>query len=174
MRDIRLGNARIFADRAMLKSDGRGQGAYLDLDREAFTPVDINPMSGQSMINEVQFAIRVKEHEDSARALTEAIVRSAGYSAQSFGLVGDVALTATEVTARKEQSFQTKAHKITYVRPTLGNLHYAMLALDEAVWDRRGLRPQAPDIEWPPGITPNPADTAQTVSLLVSARAVSL
>jgi hypothetical protein len=174
MRDIRLGKARIFADRAMLESEGRGQGAYLDLDREAFTPVDINPMSGQSMINEVQFSIRVQEHEDSARALMEAIVRSAGYSAQSFGLVGDVALTATEVTARKEQSFQTKAHKITYVRPTLGNLYHAMLALDEAVWNRRGIRPQVPDIEWPPGITPDPADTAQTVSLLVSARAVSL
>jgi hypothetical protein len=174
MRDIRIGKARILADRAMLESHGRGQGASFDMDREVFTPVDINPTSGQSMINEVQFAIRVQEHEQTARALTEAIVRSSGYSAQSFGLVADVALTATEVTARKEQSFQTKAHKITYVRPTLGHLYHAMLALDAEIWGRSGIRPQAPDIEWPPGITPDPADTAQTVSLLVSARAVSL
>ncbi|MBO2461173.1 phage portal protein [Actinomadura violacea] len=174
MRDIRLGKARILADRAMLESEGRGQGAYLDLDREVFTPVEINPMSGQSLINEIQFSIRVQEHQDTTQALLETIVRSSGYSAQSFGLVADTALTATEVQARKEQSFQTKAHKINYVRPVLAHMNHALLAIEEAAFERRGLRPQPPDIEWAPGITPDPADTAQTVSLLVSARAVSL
>ncbi|WP_141575871.1 phage portal protein [Actinomadura sp. WMMA1423] len=174
MRDIRLGKARIMADRALLESEGRGQGAYLDLDREVFTPVEIPPMSGQQLINEVQFAIRVQEHQDTTQSLLETIVRSAGYSAQSFGLVADTALTATEVQARKEQSFQTKAHKINYVRPVLAHMNHTMLAIEESVFERRGLRPQPPSIEWAPGITPDPADTAQTVSLLVSARAVSL
>ncbi|MFI0406593.1 phage portal protein [Actinomadura sp. 3N508] len=174
MRDLRLGKARILADRALLESEGRGQGARLDLDREVFTPVEINPMSSQALINEVQFDIRVQEHQDTTQALLETIVRACGYSAQSFGLAGETALTATEVQARKEQSFQTKAHKINYVRPVLAHMNHALLALDEAVFDRRGLRPQPPAIEWAPGITPDPADTAQTVSLLVSARAVSL
>ncbi|CAM5367333.1 phage portal protein [Streptomyces californicus] len=44
-----------------------------------------------------QFAIRVQEHRDTSEDLINQILRSCGYSAQTFGICGYVAVTATDV-----------------------------------------------------------------------------
>lgn len=175
MRDIRLGKSRIMLPQSMLESNGPGQGAVADLDREVFVGLTMLDDGSGGAITESQFAIRVDEHERSAKALRAQILSSAGYSAQSFGDEGGVAVTATEVAARKEQSLTTRGQKILYWRTALQDILAAQLAVDAAYFKAPGVDPGAElTVSWPQAVQPDPEATARTLTLLESAGAVSL
>lgn len=174
MRDLRLAKARIMLPQSMLETDGPGQGGLVDLDREVFVELTMLDGSGGSGITMNQFAIRVDEHERTTNRLTEQVLRSAGYSSQSYGMDGQVAVTATEVAARKELSLTTRGQKILYWRPALRGILAAWLDLDRAEFGAQ-VDPDAElTVSWPQAVKPDMEATARTLTLLDSAGAISL
>ncbi|MDT0423530.1 phage portal protein [Streptomyces evansiae] len=172
LRDIRLGRARLIIPDGYLRDHGPGRGASFDDDREIWQGLNIPPTEGGG-ITLSQFAIRVAEHQSTADSLVQQAVRSAGYSAQSFGL-GDqgAAVTATEVTARERRSMTTRDKKSRYWRPALAHILLVMLRLDRAMFTP-GLVIDRPRVAFGDGVSEDPQAVAQTLSLLQQAQAVS-
>ncbi|MFF4467971.1 phage portal protein [Streptomyces sp. NPDC001599] len=171
MRDLRLSKSRIIVPEAALEIDGPGQAARFDMEREVFVGI----MGLDTTVTTNQFDIRVDEHLALAEALFEQIVSSAGYSVQSFGGKGDVAaVTATEVQARKEQSLSTRGQKILYWRPALQGLFQALLGIDREVFGNRSNPEAGIDVAFPTAVQPSLKEMAETLTVLVSAKAMSL
>lgn len=177
MRDIRIGKGRILVPEVYLEGQGRGQGAVFDLEQEVFQVVNALPGGGANgglAMSNVQFEIRVAEHQQTSAALTEHAVRDAGYSAQTFGMQGDGSqATATEVNARQSRSFMTRAKKLNYWRPPLARLTRTALEIDVRQFKPAGVSAVLPDVEWPDGIAVDPQTLAQTLQLLRGANAAS-
>lgn len=172
MRDIRLGKGRVFVPESMLESSGPGRGAAWDPDREIYSTLAMLPSKDRSQLTLNQFDIRVDEHERTADRLTQQIVRSAGYSAQSFGLTGDVAVTATEVNARERKSFVTRNKKIRYWLPALRGGTEMLLVMAKAMGEK--VTPQTPQVIFADSVSEAPEVTARTVQLLDAARSASI
>jgi len=175
MRDLRLAKARIIVPESMLTSHGPGLGTGFDLDREVFTPVTamVDPSGVSASITPQQFAIRVEEHARTIAELTEAILRSAGYSAQTFGEGQDgAAITATEVSARNDRSDSTRSRKIRHWRPGAGQALTKLLAVDAAIF-RTAMTPGAVDVAFSDGFQESPLTLAQTAQALRAAQAAS-
>jgi len=176
MRDLRLAKSRIIVPSSMLETEGPGQGARLNLDREVFVGVEgmMGGADGKDLVLN-QFAIRVAEHQATVEALFDQIVSSAGYSVQSFGGKGDVAaVTATEIQARKEQSLTTRGQKILYWRPALQQLFQTLLGISREVFGTQSKPEAGIDVAFPVAVQPSMQEQAQTLSLLAVAEAMSI
>jgi A118 family predicted phage portal protein len=175
MRDLRLGKGRVIVPASMLDSNGLGQGASWDEDREAYSPLNmLQRPSDSGKLDVVQFAIRVTDHRDTAAELMERAVTLAGYSGGTFGLQsGGQALTATEIRARNARSLTTRARKTLYWTPGLADRLAAQLQLEQQLFGVAGLTVEPPRIEWRDSIADAPAELAQTASLLRTAEAAS-
>jgi hypothetical protein len=182
MRDIRLGKARVFAPQELLTDLGPGKGAVFDLEQELFTPIgtsvgSLNPAAtsgnAKGYLQAEQFKIRFAEHEATAKNLKEQILRTAGYSSQTFG-EGDLGqdVTATEVTVKQQRSFTTRDRKIRLWRPALAAFGEKMLAVDKAVFNSR-VTPARPDVQFPDGVQDSVLTLAQTAQALRAADAAS-
>ncbi|MFC5789483.1 phage portal protein, partial [Agromyces tardus] len=118
MRDLDLAKARLFVSASALEQDGPGQGASWDAEQMIYTPApseDFSEGGPSSLVQAQQFNIRHAEHLATCQSLLNRILVGAGYSTGDFGddqLSG--AMTATEVSARKSLSNQTRAKKILY------------------------------------------------------------
>jgi A118 family predicted phage portal protein len=172
MRDIRLGRARIIVPEEYLGTQKRGQGGSFDLDREVFETLKMHPQEGQ--ITTSQFNIRTKEHEETANALIERIVATAGYSGSTFGLksAATVERTATEVKAREHRTLSTRGRKIEYWSPALADMMEVLLEVDQKFFGGPGVA--RPRLEFPESIQESSMDLATAVQLLDQARAISL
>lgn len=176
MRDIDLGRARLIVAQSMLENHGPGAGASFDLDQEVFTPLNMPPGSiaggAGAGITPSQFAIRVAEHSQTCQEILAQILRSAGYSTQTFGEGGDSVATATEVDTRNQRSFTTRDRKIRLWRPAARAALGKLLTVDAAIfggaYDIEGLA-----VEFPESVQESPQQLAQTVQLLNAAEAVS-
>lgn len=172
VRDIRLAKARLIVPDEYLDRHGRGQGATFDPDQELFSPLTIDDKAKDG-ITLVQFAIRVAEHEATARALFTQIVQTAGYSPQSFGMQGNGAQqTATEVDAREGRSEATTARKQEYWRRGLEHVAESMLMLDKAFCGGRA-EAMRPVVVFPDAAEADLSATAATLNLIAMARAAS-
>lgn len=174
MRDLRLGKARLVVPDVYLHNDGRGKGAHFDPEQAIFTSLNSLPPAEGLSIEQVQFAIRVVEHRDTCNELATQALRGAGYSTQTFGESGDVAVTATEVHARERRSYTTRARKINYWRAPLIALFRTALEIDLAQFKPDKVSSILPAIEWADGVTPDPEALARTLQMLHAAEAVSL
>ncbi|MEH0428837.1 phage portal protein [Streptomyces stelliscabiei] len=172
MRDIRLGKGRIVVPNAYLQSNGPGRGASWNPDQEAFAGIDMLARGDGAQLTVAQFDIRVQEHRDSAEDLVNQILRSAGYSGQTFGIGGDVAITATETNAKERRSMTTRGRKILRTRPGLGNAVHALLAVDRHVFGT-GVVPQRPNVEFYDSVQEDPLSLANTADVLNRAMAAS-
>lgn len=173
MRDIRLGKGRIVVPNAYLTSLGPGRGARFDPDQEVYAGLDMMARSDGQQLTVSQFAIRVAEHRETAQDLVEQILRSAGYSAQTFGEESDgEPATATEVTARGQRSLVTRGRKVLEWRPGLAHAWHALLHVDREVFGSR-VTPQRPAVEFADGVQEDPLTLAQTAEMLRRAEAAS-
>lgn len=175
MRDIRLGKARILASESVLENLGPGRGAVFDSDQEVFSPLRVltSRESSGLPIETVQFAIRFEEHAATAQQLTEDILRSAGYSAQTFGEVQDgQAVTATEVHARERRSFNTRDRKLRHWQPAAAAVTRKLLAVDAAVFSQR-VTPDGLDVQFGDSAQESAESLARTAELLRRAEAAS-
>ncbi|MGW3191604.1 phage portal protein [Streptomyces ardesiacus] len=172
MRDIRLGKGRIVVPETYLQSNGPGRGSSWNPDQEAFAGVNVLRSGDGFALTVAQFAIRVQEHRDTAEELVNQILRSAGYSGQTFGIGGDVAVTATEVTARERRSMTTRGKKILRWRPALAQLVEALLAVDQYAFGG-SITPQRPTVEFEDSVQEDPLSLANTADVLRRAQAAS-
>lgn len=172
MRDLRLAKARLIVPRAYLQSMGKGQGAYFDPDRELYEALDVLGGDDRMEISAQQFAIRYAEHKETQAELLAAILRATGYSAQSFGLTGDVAVTATEVSARERRSLVTRARKALYTAPELAAEIETLLQLEAKIFGS-GVTPEKPNIVFGDSVSPDIMQLAQTAELMRRAEAAS-
>lgn len=172
MRDIRLGKGRIVVPDAYLQSNGPGRGASWNPDQEAFAGINMLARGDGAQLTVAQFAIRVQEHRDTSEDLVNQILRSAGYSGQTFGIGGDVAVTATESNAKERRSMTTRGRKILRTRPRLGSGVEALLAVDRHVFGTKVV-PQRPNIEFYDSVQEDPLSLANTADVLKRAQAAS-
>lgn len=188
-RDIRLAKTRIMVPKGMLTSMGAGNGAVFNADQEIFTELgtqvgSLNPGNGgatptgaaQSFIQTFQPQIRSADHEAAMNHIRNEIYQACGYSPQSFGESGDMAITATETVAREKQSILTRSAKIIALRPRLAHLAAVLLDVDAFVFNGPG-RPAddiLPDVEFPDAAAVNPKVQAETVNLYNTSESVSI
>jgi A118 family predicted phage portal protein len=176
MRDVRNGKGRMVVPETYLESLGTGRGARFDVEREVWESLNMLGRADSSnlanSLQVVQFQIRVAEHRDTAQDLIEQILRGSGYSPQTFGLHGEVAITATEVQAKNRKSFLTRDKKINYWQEGLRDALETLLAIDQKIFSS-GVTPQRPDIEFGDSVSESPQALAQTAQLLRAAEAAS-
>lgn len=177
MRDLRLGKARVFADRSMLENRSPNSSEQVfDLDTEIFTPIDGlgGSMQSQLPIQPQQFQIRVNEHETTAQDLVHRIINGARYSAAIFGDdAQDAQVTATEIKARQAKTSSTRDRKIRVEKPALQQLIVKMLLTDQAVFNTPGLNPTDLAVNFPPLVQQTTDGNAQTVATLKQAGLMS-
>jgi hypothetical protein len=173
MRDLRLARARLIVPQEFMQSAGKGKGSQFDIDQEIWEALPMMPPEGDKMITPSQFAIRTKEHLETAMALVERIVSAAGYAAATFGLHADktVAATATEITNRERRTFITRAKKINYSKRPLQEILQALLAIDSAHFKIHDVL--RPSVDWPDSIQSDPKENATIVQLLEAANSAS-
>jgi hypothetical protein len=176
VRDIDLGKARLVVPREYMQNLGPGQGATVDLDQELYEAVNAMAAEGgdKIQIEQVQFAIRVQEHQQAIDALKRDIIQSAGYSPGTLGSGAQdgQAVTATEINSRDRKSLITRERKIRYWRSALADLLETWTHVDAAVYGS-GIRPQRPQIEWPDAVKIDPLTQAQIIQYLSAADAIS-
>lgn len=178
IRDVRLAKARLMIPGGYLEAvGGRGEGATFDTDRELFTELNMPPdsQSPSRGIQLIQAEIRFEEHRTTVEELVRTVLRSAGYSAQTFGLGDEAAMTATEVSAKERRSLTTRGRKAGYWAPELRRLLHALLQVDKGAGFPGAVDPGdvPPEVEFGSGVSEGPLDTAQTLSLLNTAGAIS-
>lgn len=172
MRDVRIGKGRVIAPNAYLQNQGPGRGATFNADQEIYAGLEILPKSGDSALEVVQFEIRVAEHRDTVSDLIDQILRSSGYSGQTFGRGGEVAVTATEVTARERRSMTTRGKKVLRWQDGLAHSLEALLAVDAAVFGSKAVA-QRPVVEFGDSVSEDPLTLAQTLQFIAVAEAAS-
>jgi len=157
----------------MLDDQGPGMGAAFNADQEIFTPLKMAAAeSGDAPITDIQFKIRFAEHQATAQEWTEKIIRSAGYSLQTFGENADVAMTATEVAAKQSRSLLTRGRKIRAWRPALAQIMGKMLEVDADVFGKP-VNTDGLKVEFSAGSQDSPLALAQTALALSTAKAAS-
>jgi A118 family predicted phage portal protein len=173
MTDIRNGRGRITVPQYMLKSNGPGQGAEWDAEREVYVGLTMLPdQPGGATLTATQFEIRHEEHKATIDALMEVAMRHAGLSSQTMGEEGDVAMTATEAQARERQSFVSKGDRENEWDPGIAD--YTELHLELEALHFGGPDPERPNVAFSDGVTESPEAVARTVQLLHAAEAVSV
>jgi A118 family predicted phage portal protein len=176
MRDIRLGKAMLIVPDSMLTNNGPGGGASFN-QNEIYSGVNAAPGSvadSKLAIEKVQFDIRVADHEQTISLLWNQIIRSAGYSAQTFGEGGEVAVTATEVFAKERRSGLSQGRKGRTVRPTLIALVRKLLAIDKAIFTSGADDTLRINVEIADGIKDDPEALARTAQMLWTAQTASI
>jgi A118 family predicted phage portal protein len=177
MRDLRLGKARILASESVLENLGPGRGAAFDSDQEIFSPLRVltSRESSGLPIEAVQFEIRYAEHQATAQQLTEDILRSVGYSVQTFGETQDGGAggtTATEVHARERRSYNTRDRKLRHWRPGAHRIVSKLLAVDRAIFGSQ-VQPDSIEVEFSESVQESVEAVARTAELLRRAEAAS-
>lgn len=177
MRDVRLGKSMLMVSRSMVENHGPGAGVTFGHD-EVYFPVNAAPASAQDArlpVEQIQFAIRVEEHERTLALLWNTLIRAAGYSPQTLGEGTDgAAMTATEVAAKERRSTTTKARKAGAVLPALETIIRKMLAVDAALFGGGG-DPEAPfTVEIADGFQDTPEALAARAQSLADALAASI
>ncbi|MFD1940515.1 hypothetical protein ACFSKW_54570 [Nonomuraea mangrovi] len=173
MRDIRLAKARLIVPDSYLQSLGKGQGAYFDPDREIYEALSVLGGDDRMEISAQQFAIRVMEHKETQAEQLAAILRATGYSAQSFGLSGEVAVTATEISAKERRSLTTRGRKALYTAPELADAIEMLLQLEASLFPALAVAPEKPTVVFGDSVSPDMMQLAQTAELMRRAEAAS-
>ena len=175
MRDLRLGKARAFIDDSMLKSNGPGQGASFDEDQELYARTNgIGSLKEGKPIQMEQPEIRHAEHRAIIEDIISQTLRTAGYSAASFGddpMIGN--MTATEVNTRREMSERTRNKKIQYWKRMLQPLATTALEAQKLVFGNDGLNVDDVSVRFPTQTNINPQVMSATIAALSGAEAIS-
>jgi len=173
MRDVRLAKARLIVPEYMLQNLGAGRGAGFDADQEIFTPLSMPPADNNTtQISPQQFEIRFEAHKATSDELVATILRTVGYSAQTFGEGVSGAVTATEVMSKERRSYLTRDRKIRLFRPAIADAIEKLLAVDAALFASR-VAVERPVVSFADEVQADPESLARTAQALRLAQAAS-
>jgi A118 family predicted phage portal protein len=176
MRDVRLGKARVMVAKSLLDNAGPGKGRTFDSEQEIYAPIN-SPMSKDqslaSQITQVQFAIRVDEHQKTAEQLVKNILQMAGYSMQTFGVGEDRSIrTATEIESKERRSLMTRERKLRYWRPAVADIIEKLMLVDKAIFGSN-TNPVRPTVLFAANVQQTQLDLATTAQTLFLAQSAS-
>lgn len=174
IREMDVAKARAIIPSSMLENRGVGEGKIFDPDRDYFTPVEALAVSGPAGGLPIAFSqpeIRVEEHLRIVQELVLRAISKAGYSAQSFGLIGEVAITATESANKREKSIVTTSRKGLYWTPPLAHMAQVLLQLGNRFAGWR-VSDDAPTVQLAEPAM-DPKVVAETIETLHRAEAIS-
>jgi A118 family predicted phage portal protein len=173
MKDIRLGQAKIFVPSDWLKRTGRGEGASFDVDESVYVKLDVDPMSKEAAkVDFNQFLIRHEEHRASYLEAFKQVVHAAGYSPQSFGMeVDGQAESGTALKIREGRSFKTTKKKRRYFEPAIASALHKLLIIDATIF-KSGVTPLRPRVKCN-DMEPDQMQVASTVAKANEAEAMS-
>lgn len=177
MRDLRLGKARLMVAKSLLEDNGPGKGASFDADQELYSAVNSLTKGGDKLseqMDHVQFDIRVAEHQSTTQSLVEQILRTAGYSSQTFG-EGEAqgTRTATEIENKQQRSLLTRDRKLRLARPALADHVHKLLLVDAAIFGNKTAPTERPEVQFADGVQESQLNLAQTAQALRAAEAAS-
>lgn len=174
-RDIRHAKARLHVPAQYLQSDGPGEAATLNMDREVYVPVEgvLGTSKDGLLIHAQQFAIRVEEHARTCQEWTKTIVEACGYSTQSLSGDAGGAVTAAEVHSHERRSYMTRGKKVRYWTAALRDHLQTQVEIANAHLGA-GIREDDFSIEFPDGVQESALSIAQTLQALRNAEAVSV
>ncbi|TDP29771.1 phage portal protein [Nocardia ignorata] len=176
MRDLDLAKGRLFVSNELLDDHGPGRGASFDRERDIFTGVPADTMDEQTrpLVQAEQFEIRVEEHAKTCEKLLKQILRACGYSAADFDDGEAVAITATEVSARKDKSNQTRNRKILYWQSAVQPLARTMLELDRIIYPGTSFELLAePEMKFPVRVDQDPVQLSTAIANMRAAQVMS-
>lgn len=181
MRAIRLGKARIFLAKSLLKNAGPGNGMVADLEQEAYTTLETLGGKDQALKDQVQLlqpVINYEQYLATAEHLLEEILRMAGYATQTFGIgLGSSRAggekTATQVQSEERRSFMTRDRKIRTAKPAITDHVTKLLLLDNTFFGQSNVIDDL-DVVFPDGIQETQLMLAQTVQALYAAESASI
>lgn len=174
MRDIRIAKARIVVAKQYLESNGFGQGASFDYDREVYEGMNaLTGPAGQPFgFHAHQFEIRVEQHNATVQELRDQAMRSAGWTPASAGGEGEGMRTATEINADERLSERTRDKKTNYWK-TLAPFFLTWLQLDAKVYSLPAPT-EEPEFRFPAESQVDVEKMARTTQLLRTADAASV
>lgn len=170
-REGRLNKTRILVAADLLETAGQGAGAAFNLDREVFVPVNGAPDVPTLPVVVAASTLSVADRLSAIEALVKEIYSDAGYSPSTFGMDGDVAVTATEVASRERKTMSTREMKSRYWTAALEDFLEAVTAIDQVVFNGRQVRPS---VVFPASVSPTIGEVGQTVALLNQAQSASI
>jgi A118 family predicted phage portal protein len=185
MRDLTLGQARIFVDKEVMSPDVPDNLNYPKEQFDRFDPhnrvyqmTDLSNWKltggGAKPIDSIQFDIRVDEHMKTATKLIESIVSRSGYAPQSFGLnVDGRADSGTALRLRERKTFLTQSKKAKYWKRALTKLMNSFQEF-ERVTGLNTIEPVEIKAHPSDSIVHDMSEVSQTVMNLRSAEAISI
>lgn len=174
MRDIRLAKARLLVPDFMLQNLGIGRGANFDADQEIFTPLNVPPQeSNEKQIIAQQFDIRFDAHKATIDEIISTILRTVGFSQQTFGEGRDgSAMTATEIISKERRSYMTRDRQIRLYRPGITDAVEKLLAVAVVVFNVK-ISVERPNVVFADAVQADPEALARTAQTLRLAQAAS-
>jgi A118 family predicted phage portal protein len=171
MRDCRLGQGRLLIPEQFLKQDGTSFS--FDLDKEAYSTLDIDPMTEKAEITMNQFDIRSEDYLAVIRELVTRIVGVAGYSPQTFGMeIEGRGESGIALRVRERKSLSTAQKKSRFWKTAITDILELALIVDAQILNS-GVTPFRPTVEIADGIVTDILELSQTVTALKAADAVS-
>lgn len=173
IRDLRLAKGRILVPESFLQKTDRGDFVF-DLDKEVFTPMDIDPLTSKEVgITMQQFDIRAEQYEKTCLELIHRIISSAGYSPQSFGLAISGNESGTALSIRERKSYLNQQKKSRYWKPALIDIMYLLQQVDTIHLGNR-YQPERPSVEFGDSAQTDMFQLANTIEALSRAKAMSI
>jgi hypothetical protein len=178
LEEFDLSKARITVPDYMLNSNGPGKGASWDRNKriwQAFNMAPTDATAGNAL-QLFQPDIRVDAHIAGMQELTEVIVRSAGFSASTFGEDEEGgAQTATEVVSRDRRSRITRGDAISIWIPLMEEILFKMLSTDVLYgWAEGPVDPSSLTVVFPKETSMTPQEAALYVQVMRAAQAMSI
>ncbi|UAJ80164.1 hypothetical protein IT072_03705 [Leifsonia sp. ZF2019] len=175
MRDLKLGAAKAVVPQAYLDTLGRGKGASFDIDRELFVGLATPGNPDGDKIEQVQFDIRVEEHEATTTELWRIIYRTAGLGTRSVDRDAGKQLTATGELLQDDDKEATRGKKILYDKRAIAEQLSVALELDGKLFPGKGGgRFDLPEVRFPDSAQVDPEKQARTIQYLSAASAISI
>jgi A118 family predicted phage portal protein len=173
LREIRLCQSRIIVPETWLQRDTTG-GLRFDVDREIFTTLDIDPLSGQGL-SVVQFELRVQQYYETCLEFMKTAISMAGFSPNTFGLgIDGNAESGTALNIRERKTLKKIRKSQTFLSDNLEDLLQLLLLIDNDLNNSGNLIDEKPQVDFQDSMAFDMSKVADTLDKLNRAQAISI
>lgn len=181
MRARRAARARVMMAKDLIKSEGPGKPAHVDVDQETYVSTSM-PRGGGStapsmsdMVQVLQPSFDPTGYKITGEALVEKILEMSGYSTQTFGVQPEAGgdKTATEIESRERRSLMTRARKVREWKPKLRRHIIKLLEVDNTFFAGKNITTDI-DVEFADGVQESQVKLGQFVQALYASESASV
>ncbi|MGH3703023.1 MAG: phage portal protein [Agromyces sp.] len=181
MRARRAARARVMHAKDLMKSEGPGKAATIDVDQETYVNTSMPKGGGTTtpkmadLVQVLQPTFDPEGYRITGEALVEKILEMAGYSTQTFGVQpeGGGDRTATEIEAKERRSLMTRSRKIREWKPKLRQHVIKLLEVDNTFFGGKNVTSDI-DIEFADGVQESQIKLGQFVQSLYASESADV